>query len=127
MLAATFKDRQPKSLPEVYAQEQILLHENPTAEIKLQAIRIGELGITAIPDEVFAITGHPKAKRCYAWGHVSGDDDQARRYVCVLELPPVDSPETAVRAGIMSEIKKCQGSENQKPVVLSLPKARPVV
>jgi hypothetical protein len=55
--------------------------------------------------EVFAIRGHPKAKRCYAWGHVSGDDDQGRRYVTVLELPPVTSPQTAVKAGIMSEIK----------------------
>jgi hypothetical protein len=58
--------------------------------------------------EVFETNDHPKAKRIYAWGHVSGDDDQARRYVCVLELPPVDSPQTAVKAGIMSEIKNAR-------------------
>ena len=29
----------------------------PTRELKLQAIRIGELGITAMPAEVFGITG----------------------------------------------------------------------
>ena len=29
----------------------------PERELKLQAIRIGDLGITAIPNEVFAITG----------------------------------------------------------------------
>ena len=55
--------------------------------------------------EVFETRDHPKAKRIYAWGHVSGDDDQGRRYICVLELPPVTSPQTAVKAGIMSEIK----------------------
>ncbi len=47
----------PNSLPEVYAKEAIMLHENPRRELKLQAIRIGELGIAAIPNEVFAITG----------------------------------------------------------------------
>jgi hypothetical protein len=58
--------------------------------------------------EVFDIRGHPKATRAYAWGHVSGDDDQGRRYVTVLELPPVDSPETAVKAAVMSEIKNAK-------------------
>ena len=48
---------QPNSLPEVYAKEAIFLHDEPQRELKLQAIRIGELGITAIPNEVFAITG----------------------------------------------------------------------
>jgi Concanavalin A-like lectin/glucanases superfamily len=47
----------PNSLPEVYAKEAIFLHEEPRRELKLQAIRIGELGIAAIPNEVFAITG----------------------------------------------------------------------
>ena len=44
----------PRSLPEVYAKEAIFLHEEPERELKLQAIRIGELGITAIPNEVYA-------------------------------------------------------------------------
>ena len=43
--------------------------------------------------EIFDITGHPKAKRCYAWSHDS--DTGKTRYQAVLELPPVDSPETA--------------------------------
>ena len=47
----------PNSLPEVYAKEAIFLHEEPQRELKLQAIRIGDLGIAAIPNEVFAITG----------------------------------------------------------------------
>jgi hypothetical protein len=50
-------DRPPRNLPEVYAREAIALHENPQRELKLQAIRIGELGITAMPNEVFGLSG----------------------------------------------------------------------
>jgi hypothetical protein len=42
---------------EVYAKEAIDLHDDPVRELKLQAIRIGDLGIVAIPNEVYAITG----------------------------------------------------------------------
>lgn len=58
--------------------------------------------------EVFDIRGHPKAKRAYAWGHVTGEEDQARNYVTVLELPPVVSPETAVKVAVASEIKNAR-------------------
>jgi hypothetical protein len=57
--------------------------------------------------EVFDIRGHPKATRCYGWGY-STDEDQGRRYVCVLELPPVTSPQMAVKAAIVSEIKNAK-------------------
>jgi hypothetical protein len=60
---------------------------------------------------VFSIRGHPKAKRAYAWSHASGTSDQGTRYVTVLELPPVDSPQAAVRAAIMSEIKDARKKE----------------
>ena len=57
-VVAAMKDRDiPSNLPEVYAREAVYLHDEPRRELKLQAIRIGELGITAIPNEVFAITG----------------------------------------------------------------------
>jgi hypothetical protein len=47
----------PRNQPEVYAREQVLLDAEPVRELKLQALRIGELGIAAIPNEVFALTG----------------------------------------------------------------------
>jgi hypothetical protein len=50
-------DRIPKDIPEVYACEAIEMDANPNRELILQAIRIGSLGITAIPNEVYAITG----------------------------------------------------------------------
>jgi hypothetical protein len=46
------------SRPEIYAREAILLADYPaTVPVKLQAIRIGSLGIVGIPCEVFAETG----------------------------------------------------------------------
>jgi hypothetical protein len=50
--------------------------------------------------EVFQAMQHPKAKRVYAWGYTEGDKTN---YTAVLELPPVESPETAVRAAIMRD------------------------
>jgi hypothetical protein len=57
--------------------------------------------------EVFDIRGHPTAKRGYGWGYVTSDEG-GRRYFTVLELPPVDSPQAAVKAAIMSEIRNAR-------------------
>ncbi len=53
--------------------------------------------------EVFQLSGHPQAKRCYAW---SFSEDEGPHYVAVLALPPVDSACTAVRAAIASGQQK---------------------
>lgn len=55
--------------------------------------------------EVFDITGHAKAKRAYAWSHRHGKDDKDERFVAVLEIPPVTSPETAVKVAVAAEVK----------------------
>ena len=55
--------------------------------------------------EIFELIGHPKAKGCYAWGHRAGKADKQSRYVIVLKIPPIDSPEAAVRASIASEFR----------------------
>ena len=56
-IATKLGNHLPRSKAEIYAKEAIFLHEEPEVEIKLQAIRIGELGITALPNEVYGITG----------------------------------------------------------------------
>jgi len=57
-IAANLKDRKPRTWTEVYARETVLLDRMPsTRKLKLQAIRIGSLGITAIPCEVYGATG----------------------------------------------------------------------
>ena len=61
--------------------------------------------------EVFSVN-HRQAKRAYAWAHVEGKDDQGKKFVAVLELPPVNSPQTAVKAAIMSEIKNARKKQN---------------
>jgi hypothetical protein len=55
--AAKIGDRRPKGYPEVYALEQIELAAQPQRELELQALKIGDVAIAAIPDEVYAITG----------------------------------------------------------------------
>ncbi|MGE3312940.1 MAG: LamG-like jellyroll fold domain-containing protein [Limisphaerales bacterium] len=50
-------DRPPSTVPEVYAREQILLHERQSTEIVVQALRIGDIAIAAVPTETYAVTG----------------------------------------------------------------------
>lgn len=56
-ITANMKEQKPQNKQEVYALEQLYLHENPVRELVLQAIRVGELGMSAIPCEVYGITG----------------------------------------------------------------------
>lgn len=56
--------------------------------------------------EVFDLTGHPKANRIYAWSHDTDDPANPKRYVTVLHIPPVVSPQTAVKAAIVQELKE---------------------
>ena len=52
------QDREKLTRPQVYAEEAIALAELPErVSVPLQAIRIGDLGIAAVPCEVFAETG----------------------------------------------------------------------
>lgn len=56
----------------------------------------------------FTLTGHPKARRCYAWGIPKHSSD-GWAITTVLELPPVDSPQVAVRIAIAAEAQKQKG------------------
>ena len=52
----------------------------------------------------FKIEGHPEADTCYAWSSpVEGSD--RRKFYAVLHIPPVDSPEAAVRAAIVQDYR----------------------
>lgn len=56
--------------------------------------------------EVFSLTGHQKATRCYAWGHHADDKSRDFRIVTALGLPPVDSPIAAVRVSVAGAAKE---------------------
>lgn len=53
--------------------------------------------------EVFDVTGHARAQRCYAWGY---RDRGAWEITAVLEIPPVVSAETAVKVAIAAHAKR---------------------
>ena len=61
--------------------------------------------------EVFMLKNHPKAKRCFAWSHREGKKDEGERFVAVLEIPPIISPQTAINASIVSDIKNSYHSD----------------
>jgi hypothetical protein len=53
--------------------------------------------------EVFDLTGHPKAKRCYGWSY--GEPEE---FITILELAPVDSAQAAVKVGVAYQVKKAR-------------------
>jgi hypothetical protein len=53
--------------------------------------------------ELFDLIAHPKAKRAYAWSYRDGDENKT---IAVLEIPPVDSPQSAVKVAIASRGKR---------------------
>jgi hypothetical protein len=57
-IVAEMGDRLPKTKPEIYAREQIILHEKQRTEIVVQALRLGEdIAIATTPNETYAISG----------------------------------------------------------------------
>ena len=56
-IAAKIENDLPKNKEEVYAREALILHERQKTNVKLQAIRIGDLSIATLPNEVYALTG----------------------------------------------------------------------
>lgn len=54
--------------------------------------------------EVFDLIGHPKTHRIYAWSHETEKPGKPK-HVTVLHVPPVVSPQTAVRAAIIQEYR----------------------
>jgi hypothetical protein len=52
--------------------------------------------------EIFDLEGHPKTTRCYAW---SFSEDNEPQYTTAPQIPPVDSPESAVKVAIAAKAK----------------------
>jgi hypothetical protein len=66
--------------------------------------KFGEKTVWSGMISVFTLTGHPQAKKCYAWSSPI-EGSTKRRYYAVLHIPPIDSPEKAVRASIVHDYK----------------------
>jgi len=56
-VAATLDGRLPTTQEEIYALEQIALHERGATEVVVQAVRIGDIAIATTPTETYALTG----------------------------------------------------------------------
>jgi hypothetical protein len=63
--------------------------------------------------EVFALSGHDRALRCYAWGHL--DDAGRWEVTTVLAIPPVISAQTAVLAAVAAKIKEHEARAAEPP------------
>lgn len=50
-------DPSARDQKEFYAMQQVLLHERQSTEVVVQALRIGDIGIAATPNETYALTG----------------------------------------------------------------------
>ena len=90
--------------------KQVILHLHKSDAEHVESVPVEEIfrgqiiwkGIV----EVFTLSNHPKAKRAYAWSHPEGPDDKGERFVTVLEIPPVDSPESAVKVSIVADVRR---------------------
>lgn len=58
--------------------------------------------------EVYALSGHAKAKQCFAWG-VRRDDDNGWDVTAVLSIPPITTPHDAVKAAIVAYARQGGG------------------
>jgi len=56
-------------------------------------------------EEVFTRSGHPKLKKACAWSRGAGPDDRGERFATVLEIPPVESPQPALKVAIAAEAR----------------------
>ncbi len=54
--------------------------------------------------EIFALTGCPRANRCFAWG--LPDESGTLEIATILEIPPMDSAAMAVRVAIASGARR---------------------
>jgi hypothetical protein len=52
---------------------------------------------------VFDLAGHPETTVCYAWSSPI-EGSEKRKFYAVLKLPPVSTPEEAVRVAILSDL-----------------------
>jgi hypothetical protein len=62
--------------------------------------RFGDKTVWGGTVSVFEIKGHPGATKAYAWSSLL-DGSTTKLYYTVLHIPPVDSPEKAVKALII--------------------------
>ena len=56
--------------------------------------------------QIFALKGHPAARRCYAWSYITDKKTGKRKFFAILHQGSVDSPQTALHVAIVAEYRK---------------------
>lgn len=93
-----YRDELKKAIRATHGAECIWLESVPVKEV------FREKTIFEGVVEVFALTGHARAKRCFAWGYKNEADKW--QITAVLEIPPVTSPEAAVKVAIAAHARQ---------------------
>jgi len=73
--------------------------------------KLGEKTVWEGEVQVFDLVRHPKGvRRAYVWSHAT--EGARRRFLVVLEIPPVRDAVTAVQASIVSDYKRAKPGLN---------------
>ena len=94
-------------------QKRAILKAHGATARHIETVRIREvIGRCRAPwwdgdVEIYEITGHPNATRCYAW---TIKEMGGRKTTTVLGISPVDSPQAAVRFVIVGWFKDAKKS-----------------
>ncbi|MEO7166310.1 MAG: hypothetical protein ABI787_05995 [Spartobacteria bacterium] len=86
---------QPKEIADLEAEIQAV-HGCKSRYCRTVHVRESDASGASWDDfvKVFDLLEHPEAECCYAWRERAGNQP---KIVTVLNLPPIDSPESAVR------------------------------
>lgn len=96
----TYIEELQEAIRHLYHTEPIYIETVPVHEVfQGQTVWEGEV-------EVFDLADSDEARRVYAWAYETEDTDTPKRTVTVLHVPPVTSPELAVRASIVKDYRE---------------------
>ncbi|HEU4510755.1 MAG TPA: hypothetical protein VFR78_21170 [Pyrinomonadaceae bacterium] len=96
----TYIEELQEAIRHLYHAEAIHVETVPVHEqFQGQTVWDGEV-------EVFDLAGSAEASRVYAWSYETDQADDPKRTVTVLHVPPVTSPEMAVRASIVRDYRE---------------------
>lgn len=89
------------------------LHQCEASHTRTEAVKQDVNGFTLWEGkvEVFALLGHDRALRCYAWGHLH--EEGKWEVTTVLAIPPVISAESAVLAAFAARVKEREAERDE--------------
>jgi hypothetical protein len=96
----TYIEELQEAIKHLYHTESIHVETVPVKEtFQDQIVWEGEV-------EVFDLADSAEANRVYAWSYETDEVDEPKRTVTVLHVPPITSPELAVRASIVRDYRE---------------------